>query len=137
MIQQLSELLSFRENYLFWTDVSQHKIFAARPDGTSVLELVNTDLTVPGILMLLVCNIVCCILRIVYISDGLAWDWVNYKLYWTDAQDQDIEVLDPRVGHGHRKVLISTGSASQPRAIVVDPANRYMKCEAIYIDVLP
>ena len=43
-------------------------------------------------------------ITIVYIStassaDGLAWDWVNRKLYWTDAEDKDIEVIDPLSTH--------------------------------------
>ena len=54
--------------------------------------------------------------------DGLAWDWVNKKLYWTDAADKDIEVLDPQAGH--RKVLVSTGENSNPRAVIVDPRYR-------------
>ena len=55
-------------------------------------------------------------------TDGLAWDWVNSKLYWTDAEDKDIEVLDPQ--SGQRKLLVSTGNTSTPRAIVVDPRNK-------------
>ncbi len=57
-----------------------------------------------------------------FFVDGLAWDWVNKKLYWTDAAEQDIEVLDPQTGY--RKVLINTGAGSMPRAIVVDPERR-------------
>ena len=59
------------------------------------------------------------------LPDGLAWDWVNRKLYWTDAEDNDIEVIDPL--SNHRKVLISTGNATYPRAIVVDPKNKYVR----------
>ena len=55
-------------------------------------------------------------------TDGLAWDWVNRKLYWTDAADNDIEVIDPVTNH--RKLLISTGNTTDPRAIVLDPQNR-------------
>ena len=56
-------------------------------------------------------------------TEGLAWDWVNEKLYWSDACDNDIEVYDPRTGD--RQVLIHTGSTSDPRQIVLDPVNRY------------
>ena len=52
-------------------------------------------------------------------AGGLAWDWVNRKLYWTDATDNDIEVLDPLTAQ--RKVLLSTGNGTDPWAIVVDP----------------
>ena len=55
------------------------------------------------------------------ISDGLAWDWVNEKLYWTDSS-QKIEVYDIR--SGHRKKLIDTGPDSKPRGIVLDPDMR-------------
>ena len=55
-------------------------------------------------------------------ADGLAWDWVNRKLYWTDAVDKEIEVIDTL--STHRKLLISTGTLSIPRAIVVDPQKR-------------
>ena len=54
--------------------------------------------------------------------DGIAWDWVNKKLYWTDLADDDIEVFDPDTNY--RKVLFKTGSQSQPRGIVVDPSTR-------------
>jgi len=57
------------------------------------------------------------------LADGLAWDWVNKKLYWTDYCANDIEVYDPSTGY--RRVLITTGSSSNPRGIVVDPRNRY------------
>ena len=47
---------------------------------------------------------------------------MNKKLYWTDAGDKDIEVVDGL--NGQRKLLVSTGSTTTPRAIVVDPNNR-------------
>lgn len=54
---------------------------------------------------------------------GLAWDWVNQKLYWTDYCDDDIEVYDPtsRV----RRVLFDV-NLSAPYAIVVDPTTGYV-----------
>ena len=59
-----------------------------------------------------------------YVSDGLAWDWINKKLYWVDSCTDHLEVYDPETGH--RKILISTGSGSDPRDIVVDPTTRYI-----------
>ena len=56
-------------------------------------------------------------------TEGLAWDWIGEKLYWTDTCDNDIEVFDPATGD--RKVLISTGSNTDPRGIVLDPTTRY------------
>lgn len=55
--------------------------------------------------------------------DGIAWDWVNKKLYWTDMGDRDLEVYDPFTGH--RKVLLQFAGDSKPRAIVLDPNTRY------------
>ena len=62
--------------------------------------------------------------------DGLAWDWVNRKLYWTDAEDKDIEVIDAL--NGQRKLLVSMENTTIPRAIVVDPKNRYITRDKIY-----
>lgn len=56
--------------------------------------------------------------------DGLAWDWINEKLYWTDYCDQDIEVYDPIVDY--RTVLFNT-NISEPHAIIVDPTNKFVK----------
>ena len=58
-----------------------------------------------------------------FIAEGLAWDWVNEMLYWSDACNDDIEVYDPKTGY--RRELIHTGSTSNPRQIVLDPINRY------------
>lgn len=59
---------------------------------------------------------------------GLAWDWVNQKLYWTDYCDDDIEVYDPvtRV----RRVLFDVG-LTEPYAIVVDPTTGYVTMQCI------
>ena len=54
---------------------------------------------------------------------GLAWDWMNQKLYWTDYCDDDIEVYDPSTQV--RRVLFEVG-LSEPRAIVVDPTTWYV-----------
>ena len=64
-------------------------------------------------------------------TEGLAWDWVNEKLYWTDPCDDDIEVFDPATGY--RKILIETGSGSDPRGIVLDPTTRYANAKTLYV----
>lgn len=53
--------------------------------------------------------------------DGLAWDWISEKLYWTDYCQDDIEVYDARTGF--RTVLFNTG-LTEPHAIVVDPTTK-------------
>ena len=58
------------------------------------------------------------------LSEGLAWDWINQKLYWTDSSTEKIEVYDPI--SGSRKVLFYLGSGSELGDIVVDPINRLL-----------
>ncbi len=48
--------------------------------------------------------------------DGLAWDWVSEKIYWTDNCQDDIEVYDTVAGY--RTVLFNTGLI-EPHAIVL------------------
>ena len=55
-------------------------------------------------------------------SDGMAWDWLNNKLYWSDSEHREIEVLDPETGD--RMQLVNTGSDTVPRDVVVDPNTR-------------
>ena len=50
---------------------------------------------------------------------GIAWDWINEKLYWTDSCKDVIEVYD--INTGYRKILVYTGSNSNNKDIVVDP----------------
>ena len=52
-------------------------------------------------------------------TDGIAWDWVGRKLYWSDAVHREIEVLDPLTGD--RRQLVYTGASTVPRGMVVDP----------------
>ena len=65
-----------------------------------------------------------------FIVDGLSVDWVNGKLYWTDATLQHIEVYDTATGN--RRVLIKTQNTTILRAIVVDPSTRYESVKLQY-----
>ena len=56
-------------------------------------------------------------------TDGLAVDWVNDKIYFTDADLDIVGVYDP-VGF-YYTALINTGSSTSVRAIVLDPNTRY------------
>ena len=53
----------------------------------------------------------------IHIVDGISWDWVNEKLYWTDRCNDEIEVYD--LNTRYRRIVTPTGS--YPFAIVVDP----------------
>uniref|UniRef100_A0A673N599 LDL receptor related protein 8 n=1 Tax=Sinocyclocheilus rhinocerous TaxID=307959 RepID=A0A673N599_9TELE len=55
--------------------------------------------------------------------EGLALDWVQHNLYWTDSGDRTISVAS--VDGSRRRVLIST-DLSEPRAIAVDPERGFM-----------
>ena len=58
-------------------------------------------------------------------SDGIAYDWIHHKIYWTNAKKDVIEVAD-RNGK-HRRVIINTtvnATIEEPRAIAVDPFNK-------------
>ena len=59
-------------------------------------------------------------------ADGVAWDWVNNKLYWTDAGHNTIEVYDQATEQ--RMTLINVGRVSIPRGLVVDPTTRFDQC---------
>lgn len=50
--------------------------------------------------------------------EGLAQDWVQHNLYWTDSGDRTISVAS--ADGSRRRVLINT-DLSEPRAIAVDP----------------
>jgi len=71
--------------------------------------------------------------------DGLAVDWATDKLYWTDAELRRIGVFD-LTNHYYKRELISTGTGSIPRAIIVDPQSRYVKyqyCTLFILSHLP
>lgn len=55
-------------------------------------------------------------------TDGIAWDWLNKKLYWSDSEHREIEVLDPI--SGDRMQLVATGQDTIPRDVAVDPNTR-------------
>ena len=53
---------------------------------------------------------------------GIAVDWINNKLYWTDVQTRWIGVMD--LNTRYYKMLLATESDASPREIVVDPTRR-------------
>lgn len=115
---------------MFWTDVTNHRIMRARLNGSQQTTLVNTGLCTPckqlyGHLLFFKIDHDGGYKQIlIFSTDGVAWDWVGEKLYWTDECNNEIEVYDPATQN--RKVLIDTGSSSNPRGIVVDPGTRYV-----------
>jgi low density lipoprotein receptor-related protein 5/6 len=57
--------------------------------------------------------------------DGLACDWLTKKLYWTDSENNRIEVS--RFDGSHRKVLFWK-DLDQPRAIALVPKDGSVIC---------
>ena len=90
----------YGEQVIFWSDVSLEVIKRVYINNTKHPKtVVNTGLVSP---------------------DGLACDWLGRKLYWTDSENNRIEVsnLDGK----HRKVLVWQ-RIDEPRAIALDPEN--------------
>ena len=58
-------------------------------------------------------------------SDGMAYDWIHHKIYWTNAKQDIIQVAD-RNGKNQRVIVNTTtnGTVEEPRAIAVDPFNK-------------
>jgi len=52
-------------------------------------------------------------------------DWISNKLYWADAVLARIEAID--LDTLVRVEVLRTGTNTRPRAIAVDPLNRYTK----------
>ena len=56
------------------------------------------------------------------LTDGIAVDWVNEKLYWTEATVGEVLVMD--IVQRQRIKLIDNYDGSTTRAIAVDPTTR-------------
>lgn len=50
--------------------------------------------------------------------EGIAVDWLNYKIYWVESKFDHIEVANL---DGTYRTAIISGSMQNPRAIAVDP----------------
>ena len=88
---------------IFWTDVVKETIYRAGLNNESSVEAIVTD----GL----------------HTPDGLAVDWINTKLYWTDTGTELIEVSD---FDGQNRLQLIASDLDEPRAIVVAPAIGYV-----------
>jgi len=68
---------------------------------------------------LLVGKHVCKAINVFSCSAGMAVDWINDKLYWTDQALHRIEEYDLKTSQ--RRVVLTTGSESTPTGIAVYP----------------
>ena len=116
-----------RQGHIFWTDVAAKTIVRSNLDGSMITTILDTGLNITGKMPLYIAYSPLQIHCWVYVSfgvDGLAVDWATDKLYWTDSELRRIGVFD-LTNHYYNWELISTGTDSLPRAIVVDPQSRY------------
>ncbi|XP_058464924.1 low-density lipoprotein receptor-related protein 6 [Malaya genurostris] len=90
------------DNYIYWSDEGSNAIKKVRPDGTGMIEIVNTEIQSP---------------------DGLAVDWLARNLYWTDTGTDRIQVC--RLDGSFRRVLIYE-NLEEPRAIALAPTLGWM-----------
>ena len=94
----------FRLGLVFWstnddTDPSDLSISRANIDGSNI----STVIHLRGL------------------CEGLSVDWMSYRLYWTDATHDKIEVAN--LDGTDRRELIDLG-LDKPRGIAVDPHSR-------------
>uniref|UniRef100_A0A3P8VTU1 LDL receptor related protein 8 n=1 Tax=Cynoglossus semilaevis TaxID=244447 RepID=A0A3P8VTU1_CYNSE len=98
--------LDMANNRVFWCDRFYRKIYSAfihdASDPSQQVPLVDSSLQTPV---------------------GLALDWLQHNLYWTDSGDKSISVAS--VDGTKRRVLINT-DLSEPRAIALDPHHGFM-----------
>ncbi|XP_056452099.1 low-density lipoprotein receptor-related protein 8-like [Gadus chalcogrammus] len=93
-------------NRIFWSDRFHRKIYSAfiqeASEPSQQVPLLQASLQAPV---------------------GLALDWLQHNLYWTDAGHKTLSVAS--VDGARRRVLVST-ELSEPRAVVLDPHNGFM-----------
>ena len=75
---------------------------------------------------------VCAQLYTFPLTDGIAVDWVNEKLYWTEATVGEVLVMDIA-----QRQRIDCYDGSTTRAIAVDPTTRYSDITIMSGETIP
>ncbi|CAH2989503.1 unnamed protein product [Chilo suppressalis] len=93
----------FRTGMIFWSDVTDEKIYKAPIDeGTQRTVVIGEQLIT---------------------SDGLAVDWIYNHLYWTDTGKNHIELSDLQ---GNMRKILIRDRLEEPRAIALNPLDGWM-----------
>jgi len=88
---------------IYWSEITSETIQRAEvKNGSDVEVIIKEDLSMP---------------------EGIAVDWINKKLYWTDSGTLRIEVADL---NGENRLSLVQSGLLKPRAIAVHPFIGYM-----------
>ena len=91
--------VDFDDGNVYWSDIISETIQRADVEnGSDVEVIIKEDLDTP---------------------EGIAVDWINKKLYWTDAGTLKIEVAD---FNGENRLSLVQSGLLKPRAIAVHPS---------------
>ena len=104
------------QNQVFWSDVTLDSISKSNTNGKGKHSIIYLFFSCPGKDQKVIA------LNSLESPAGLAVDWINEKVYWTDAGTDKIEVSN--FDGSQRSVVIWSGM-ERPRDIVVDPSNGY------------
>jgi low density lipoprotein-related protein 2 len=69
-----------------------------------------------------------CVYPDIGVTDGIAFDWINRRIYYSDFSNQTINSM---AEDGSNRAVIAR--VSKPRAIVLDPCRGYAKVLLIYL----
>ncbi|XP_033335577.1 low-density lipoprotein receptor isoform X2 [Megalopta genalis] len=93
----------FRTGMIFWSDMSEKKIYKAPIDeGNERTVVIDDGLTT---------------------SDGLAVDWIYSHIYWTDSEKNTIELAN---FEGNMRKTLIQDRIQEPRAIALNPLEGWM-----------